>query len=87
MSRTILFKMSAFTLADLWLKARMVDCGLNEMIVLEFQKEIKKKTKSESIIPKIIISQRIAETIVKADLSEYMATPKEIASNYIKIEC
>lgn len=72
MSRTIVFELNGFKLADIWLKARITGIGLNEAIVCEFQKEIKKRTKSKSIIPKISgVNRRLAETIIGYDLSEY----------------
>ncbi len=70
--KTIVFIMNGITLADLWLKARMNDIGLNEQIVYQYADVIEKKTKSQLILPKIDgISQEWAETIVGSNMSKY----------------
>ena len=69
--RKIIFELDGFLLGEIWLKARMAGIGLNEAIVCEFKKTIKKRTKSKNIIPFIEMDKRIAETIVGADLSDY----------------
>jgi len=74
-SKTIVFLMTGFQLADIWLKARIAGIQLNEAIVCEFADLIRKRTNAKRIIPKISgLSQHIAETIVGANLDEYFVS-------------
>jgi hypothetical protein len=84
MSEIVVFELTGFKLAEIWFRARNLGIGLNTALCCEFKKQIAKKTKSKSIIPKITgMNRYIAETIVKADLGEYyvemdiLGKPKE----------
>jgi len=78
----IIIPMSAMKLADIWLKARIAGINLNEAIVCEFKEEIMKQYPSASkVIPKIGLlgskvykSRIVYETIVGADLEEFIVS-------------